>query len=436
MKVSVLGLGYVGTVSAACLARSGHQVIGVDANTLKVDCINRGMSPIVEPGVGDLLSEAKAQGNLSATSDPTSAVRQTDLSLICVGTPSKKNGGLDLDQVLRVAEQIGHALADATTYHAVVIRSTVLPGTVEKVERIVATASGRISGKGFGVAANPEFLREGTSLHDFAHPPFTIVGATDAKVVEMLRELYRNVDAPFHSMRVREAEVLKYACNAFHAVKVAFANEIGQICKSLGIDSHAVMKVFVEDTKLNISPYYLKPGFAFGGSCLPKDVRAITHEARQLDVDAPLLGSLIASNELQVQRAVDWVVARRKKRVGILGLSFKPDTDDVRESPIVRVVETLIGKGFQVSIFDANVNLARLVGANRAYIEAEIPHIASLMKDSIQNVLDDAEVVVIANDSKEFRDLRTRLRPCQSLLDLVRVDSAALSQGNYEGFAW
>ncbi len=437
MNISIFGLGYVGTVSAVCLAKQGHRVIGVDTNPVKVELINKGTTPIVEPGVEALLHQAIAERRLSATTNLTEAVQGTDLSLICVGTPSAPNGSLNLDYVMRVAEQAGQALRLKSTYHGIVVRSTVLPGTVDKVAALVARESGKQPGKDFGVADNPEFLREGTSVFDFENPPYTVVGGSDDTIVQMLREMYVGVNAPFHAVKIREAEILKYACNAFHAVKVTFANEIGAISKKLGIDSHVVMDIFVQDTKLNISPYYLKPGFAFGGSCLPKDVRAITYESRRNDILTPLLSSLMPSNQSQVQRVVDWVVATKRKRVGILGLSFKKDTDDLRESPIVEVVETLIGKGYDLSIYDANVNLARLIGANKSYIEQEIPHISSLMKASMREVLDHAEVILVANKGAEFKEITRLAKPGQMVFDLVRItEDGKSTHGHYEGICW
>ena len=437
VNISIFGLGYVGTVSAVCLAKLGHKVIGVDTNPLKVEMINKGLSPIVEPGVDTLLQQAISARRLSATTNLTEAVQQTDISLVCVGTPSSANGSLNLDQVMRVAEQAGQAMRLKTTYHGLVIRSTVLPGTVDKAGAIIARESGKQLGRDFGVADNPEFLREGTSVFDFENPPYTVVGGSDDTIVNMLAEMYRGVNAPFHAVKIREAEILKYACNAFHAVKVTFANEIGAVSKRLGIDSHVVMKMFVEDTKLNISPYYLKPGFAFGGSCLPKDVRAITYEARRLDIAAPLLQSLMSSNEAQMQRVVDWVVQTKRKKIGILGLSFKHDTDDLRESPIVSVVESLFGKGYDLAIYDANVNIARLMGANKSYIEQEIPHISSLMKGSIEEVLNHADVLLIANKGAGFREALAKLKPGQMVYDLVRItDDWNLAHGHYEGVCW
>jgi GDP-mannose 6-dehydrogenase len=437
VNISIFGLGYVGAVSAVCLAKLGHRIIGVDTNPLKTELINKGIAPIVEPGVDALLQEAVKGGRLSATTNLTDAVQHTDLSLVCVGTPSSPNGSLNLDQVLRVAEQVGQALRLKSSYHGLVIRSTVLPGTVDKAASIIARESGKQLGRDFGVADNPEFLREGTSVFDFENPPYTVVGGSDDTIVKLLQQMYSGITAPFYSVKVREAEILKYACNSFHAVKVTFANEIGAICKKLDIDSHMVMKIFTEDKKLNISPYYLKPGFAFGGSCLPKDVRAISYESRKLDIAAPLLQSLISSNEAQIQRVVDWVIQTKRKKIGILGLSFKKDTDDLRESPIVTVVEALIGKGFDLSIFDANVNIARLMGANKSYIEQEIPHISSLMKGSLEEVLNHADVILIANKGEGFRTALDKIKPGQLVYDLVRIsEDRTTGNGHYEGICW
>ena len=437
MNISIFGLGYVGTVTAACLSKCCHKVIGVDVNQFKVDSINQGISPIIEPGVDELLRKVLGEGKLSATTNVRDAVMSTEVSLVCVGTPSNPNGSLNLDQVNRVAEQVGEALRMKDGYHAIVIRSTVLPGTVDRLTSIIQESSGKIAGKDFGVASNPEFLREGTSVADFENPPYTVIGTSDQRMVDILSEMYRPINAPLYTVGVKEAEILKYACNAFHAVKVTFANEIGAISKKLEVDSHAVMKIFAEDTKLNISPYYLKPGFAFGGSCLPKDVRAVTYEARLLDLATPLLESLMASNELQIQRVVEWVIQKKKKNVGFLGLSFKSGTDDLRESPIVKLVETLLGKGYSISIYDSNVNLARLVGANRKYIEKEIPHISSLMKDNLQEVVEHADIILIANRGSGFKDVLEKVKPDQVVLDLVRItDDWKQCNGKYEGIGW
>jgi GDP-mannose 6-dehydrogenase len=437
MKLSVFGLGYVGCVSAACFAREGFDVTGVDVNPTKVSIINAGQSPIVEAGVGELIAEMVGAGRLRATSDSAEAVRASDLSLVCVGTPSKPNGSLDLTYVERVCREIGEALASKASRHTVVLRSTMLPGTIESVVRpALESASGRKAGQNLGVCINPEFLREGTSLKDFYSPPFTLIGADEEETTEAVRRLYAGVDAPVLVTSTRAAEMVKYACNAFHAVKVAFANEIGNVCKGLGIDSHEVMSIFCEDRKLNLSPYYLKPGFAFGGSCLPKDLRAVTYKARELDVDVPLLAAVLPSNRQQVERAVGMILRTGKKRVGVLGMSFKAGTDDLRESPMVALIETLIGKGLRLSIYDRDVSLARLFGANKEYIEREIPHISQLMRGSLEEVLEDAEVVVVGNKAEEFRAVESRLRAGQTVVDLVRLFDGRTSGPGYEGICW
>jgi GDP-mannose 6-dehydrogenase len=437
MRLSIFGLGYVGCVSAACLAKEGHSVIGVDVNQTKADIINAGKSPIVEPGVSEIIAEAIVAGTLTATTDSQVAVTNSEVSLVCVGTPSNTNGSLDLRYITRVCEQIGAALKNKDARHTVVIRSTMLPGTIEKVVISTLEEHSRKSViHDFGVCINPEFLREGTSLKDFYAPPFTLIGADDALTTEIVQSLYANIQAPMLVTSVKTAEMVKYVCNCFHALKVSFANEVGNICKSLGIDSHEVMHIFCQDTKLNLSPYYLKPGFAFGGSCLPKDLRAINYKAKEMDVEVPVLAAILPSNRLQVQRAVDMVNRTGRKKVGVLGFSFKDGTDDLRESPIVSLIETLIGKGYSLSLYDHNVSLARLFGANKEYIEREIPHIAQLMRDSIDEVLADSEVVVIGNKAEEFLQIETRLKDNQIVIDLVRCFSRTSGDDGYEGMCW
>ena len=437
MNLSVFGLGYVGCVSAACFAKEGHNVIGVDISASKVDMINSGKSPIVETGIGDLLTEVVGLERLRATTDSSEAVSNSDVSLICVGTPSNQNGSLDVKYVIRVCEEIGAALKHHDRFHVVTIRSTMLPGTIENV--VVPTlerSSGKRAGEDFAVCINPEFLREGTSLKDFYAPPFTLIGADDERTAGLLRELYKTIDAPVFVASVKTAEMVKYVCNCFHALKVGFANEIGNICKGLGIDSHEVMDIFCKDTKLNLSPYYLKPGFAFGGSCLPKDLRAINYKAKELDVEVPVLSSILPSNRLQIEKAIDMIVSKGKKRIGILGFSFKPGTDDMRESPMVTLIEELIGKGYRLSIFDRDVSLARLFGANKEYIEREIPHISQLMRDELKEVLDNSDVIVLGKNSEDFRGVGAQLRADQTLIDLARVPGLSSNEHSYEGICW
>ena len=433
----MFGLGYVGCVSAACFAEEGNEVIGVDVNPTKVEIINDGKSPIIEEGINELMAKVVSAGRLSATTDSARAVHESDLSLVCVGTPSNQNGSLHLRHVEQVCREIGAALKTKKQRHIVVIRSTMLPGTVQNtVVPALETSSGKKAVTDFGICINPEFLREGSSLKDFYSPPFTLIGADDEETVASVRSLYAKINAPVYATSLKTAEMVKYVCNCFHALKVSFANEIGNLCKALQIDSHEVMDVFCQDTKLNLSPYYLKPGFAFGGSCLPKDLRAINYKAKELDVEVPVLSAILPSNRLQIERAVEMVTQTGKKRVGVLGFSFKAGTDDLRESPMVTLIETLIGKGFELAIYDRDVSLARLVGANKEYIEREIPHISKLMRESIDGVLADSDVIIIGNRAEEFRSVGERLREDQRVIDLVRLFDGQTSNQNYQGICW
>jgi GDP-mannose 6-dehydrogenase len=437
MRLSIFGLGYVGCVSAACFADKGHEVIGVDSNELKVKIINEGHSPIVEEGIEELLKTAIRENRLRATTDASDAVHHSDISMVCVGTPCNHNGSLDLTYIKRVCQQIGEALESKPRYHIVALRSTLLPGTIEQtVIPALEVYSGKRAGRDFGVAVNPEFLREGTSVEDFNSPPFTLIGCDSQDAIEPLRKLYAHINAPVLVLGIKEAEMVKYTCNSFHALKVAFANEIGNLCKALGVDSHQVMEAFCQDTKLNLSPYYLKPGFAFGGSCLPKDLRAITYKAKEKDVEAPLLNSILVSNRQQIERAIDMVLQTGRKNVGVLGLSFKSGTDDLRESPIVTLIETLIGKGLKLSIYDHDVELARLFGANKEYIEKEIPHISSLMRSSLQEVIEGSEVVIIGKKEQEFQSLTDKLNNGRVIIDLVRQFDVEDARKNYQGMCW
>jgi GDP-mannose 6-dehydrogenase len=432
--ISVFGLGYVGCVSSACFANEGHQVIGVDVSQTKVEMVNAGKATIVAEMVADVVKS----GRLRATTDVAAAVRDSDISLVCVGTPSRSNGSIDLRYVERVCQDIGTAMKSKVARHTVVIRSTVLPGTtLQLVIPTLEKASGKRAGMDFGVCMNPEFLREGTSIRDFYEPPFTLVGADDGLSGDTLAAIYAGISAPLHITSTGVAEMIKYACNCFHGLKVGFANEIGSVCKAFGIDSHEVMRLFCLDGKLNLSPAYLRPGFAFGGSCLPKDLRAITYHARSADVDTPILSAALESNQRQIERAYEMVRAGGSKKIGVLGLAFKAGTDDLRESPMVSLVEMLLGKGFSLAIYDRDVSQARLIGSNREYIEKEIPHIWSVMRGTIDDVLNEAEVVVIGNGSGEFRLIEPRLRDGQVVVDLVRAFGSKISDGNgYRGIAW
>jgi GDP-mannose 6-dehydrogenase len=438
MKVSVFGLGYVGSVSAASFAADGHTVIGVDVNPDKVASLNEGRSPIVEKGLDELIANGAGTGALRATTDTTEAVHGTELSLLCVGTPSRKNGSLDLSYLGRVCEQIGEALRTKGAYHVVVVRSTVLPGTTHDVViPALEKASGKTYGADFGVTVNPEFLREGTAIHDFRNPPLTLVGHNYESDAGPTAALYAKVDAPMVTTSIRTAEMIKYASNTWHALKVCFANEIGNLCKRLDIDSHEVMDIFCQDEKLNLSSYYMKPGFAFGGSCLPKDVRAMQYRAKEVDLDMPVIQSILPSNQLQIQHAINQVIDTGKKRIGLLGFSFKAGTDDLRESPIVILAEALLGKGHELRIYDKNVSLARLVGANKAYINEQIPHLSSLLCETIDEVLDHSDVIVVGNAAPEFADALRKTRQDHVIIDLVRVKTPRDEiQGHYDGICW
>ncbi|GGP27874.1 nucleotide sugar dehydrogenase [Silvimonas amylolytica] len=437
MKISIFGMGYVGVVAAGCLASEGHTVIGVEPNAGKVELINKGVPPIVEKDIAEMVAAAVSAGHLRGTTDVHAAVLATEMSFICVGTPSQLNGALDLRYVRRVCEEIGLAIKEKSDFHIVVARSTMLPGTMKDV--VIPTLeqySGKKAGVDFGVCNNPEFLREGTAVWDYRNPPKTVIGETDRKSGDALAALYADLKAPLIRTDIETAEMVKYVDNVWHALKVSFANEIGNICKSLTIDSHHVMDIFCKDTKLNLSPYYLKPGFAFGGSCLPKDVRALTYKARSLDLDVPILNAILPSNERQIERGYSMITAKGKRKIGVLGFSFKAGTDDLRESPIVEVIERLIGKGYDLKLYDRNVNLAALTGANRDYIFNMIPHISRIMEQSLDAVLDHAEVLVIGNNAAEFQDAFTRLRPNQEIIDFVRVMDHKSEEGKYDGICW
>lgn len=442
MKIAVFGLGYVGVVSAACLARDGHDVIGVDPNPVKTRLVGEGKTPIIEPGLDELIHRGVVDGRLVASCDVRLAVAQANVMLICVGTPGHGNGSLDLSFVRRVCGEIGAELKDTEEYKVVVIRSTMLPGSMAAVViPALEDASGKRAGTDFGVCINPEFLREGSAISDYDHPPKTVIGAVDERAAAPLRELYGHLDAPLLVTDMPTAEMIKYADNSWHALKITFANEMGRLCKAMGVDSRQLMAVFSEDRKLNISAAYLRPGFAFGGSCLPKDVRAVTYQGRSLDVDTPVLSAILASNRVQIDNAFSMIYATGRRRIGLMGLSFKEGTDDLRESPIVTLAERLIGKGYQLSIFDRNVRLASLVGANKDYILNLIPHIERLLVTDPETLFDQSDVVVLATAEKDFGDLAGRLGRKKIVIDLVGTwglneASNRLDCERYEGIAW
>jgi GDP-mannose 6-dehydrogenase len=437
LKISIFGLGYVGTVSAGCLAADGHEVIGVDPVLAKVGLINNGQSPIVEAEIAEIIASTVAAGCFHATDDTGQAIRETELSFVCVGTPSLANGNLDLRYIRRICEQIGEALRTKTARHTVVIRSTILPGTMHKI--VIPTLeefSGKKAGIDFGVCNNPEFLREGSAVKDFRCPPKTVIGDLEQASGDLLAQLYKKLDAPLIRTDLQTAEMVKYVDNSWHALKIGFANEIGNLCKSLGVDSHRVMDIFCQDQKLNISPVYLKPGFAFGGSCLPKDLRALAYQGKVHDLQLPILTSILPSNEMQISRGLQMIIDKENVRVGILGFSFKAGTDDLRESPLVEIIERLLGKGYDLRIYDRNVNVSSLVGANRDFILNRIPHISKLMVGSVEAVLDHAQTLVIGNKDPAFATVPQRIRTDQVVIDFVRIVEGGNHFSNYDGICW
>jgi GDP-mannose 6-dehydrogenase len=437
MKISIFGLGYVGCVSLGCLARNGHQIIGVDLNETKVNIINQGRATIIEKEIGDIISEQRNLGNIYGTLDSTYAVQQSEISIICVGTPSTNNGHLDLSSIYKVAEEIGIGIQQKNSFHLVIIRSTVLPGTNEKVTEIIKNISEKEPDYQFAVVSNPEFLREGSAVQDFYSPPYTLVGATSEKAILKVKKMYREIDAPFIVTDIKIAEIIKYVNNAFHAHKIIFANEIGNICKTIGVDSHKLMKIFCMDTKLNISSYYLKPGFAFGGSCLPKDLKALTAIAHDNYLDFPALESIERSNENQKKVVLEQIMQFEKENIGFLGLSFKGGTDDLRNSPIIDVIEVLLGKGYNIRIYDSNVSLSRLIGTNKDYILKKIPYVSKFIVNNIKSIINHSEVIVIVNNEKEFVKTLNQINKDKIIYDLVNIDFENKDKlPKYRGIAW
>ncbi len=434
MNISIFGLGYVGCVSLACLAENGHNVIGVDVVTHKNELINSGKATIIEKDIDDLISRNWKAGKISATQDSRMAVLQTEISIICVGTPSNINGHLNLKTIYETAEQIGKALKEKSSFHIVVIRSTVLPGTNAKVGELLEKNSKGQRNKDFAVVSNPEFLREGSAVKDYYNPPVTVIGTDSGMAAKRVAEMYEGIDSPIEETSIEIAELIKYVNNTFHALKVSFANEVGNICKKMDIDSHKLMELFCMDHKLNLSSYYLKPGFAFGGSCLPKDVTAFKTMAHDFYLESPVLNAILDSNENQKKQALKLILDKRAKKIGILGLSFKKGTDDLRYSPIVELAEVLLGKGATVLIYDKNVNISKLSGTNKAYIDQHIPHLSNLISDDLENVVSDSEVIIIAHNEPEFKNINTRY-PDKHFIDLVKIKDQK-SGKNYEGICW
>ena len=438
LKISIFGLGYVGAVSLACLARDGHEVIGVDVDPAKLELIRAGRTPVVEEGMVDLMASVVASGRVAVTDSARVAIAASDLSLICVGTPSASNGSQDQSAIHRLAQEAGAALVDKTTPHVFLFRSTLVPGTVEEVVvPILEKASGKRAGIDFHVGFQPEFLREGSSIRDYDRPPFTVIGTQSAHAVAVLRELFGHLPCEFRETSVRAAEMLKYCCNNFHALKITFANETARLCEALGVDPFTVMDLVCQDRQLNISPAYLKPGFAFGGSCLPKDLRATMHLAKMRDVELPMHAAILPSNRHHIERAIAKVVATGKRRIGMVGLSFKVGTDDLRESPLVILAEHFVGKGFQLTVYDPEVHLSNLLGANRRFIEQHMPHLGTLIRRDLAEVVADSQVLVVGlNDAKTVAMLRELVRPDQVVIDLVGIAGRGEGFEHYEGLSW
>lgn len=436
MNISIFGLGYVGTVVAGCFAKAGHRVTGVDTEQTKVELINSGRSPIIEAEIEELLSAGVAAGTVRATTNAADAVGATELSLLCVGTPSQTSGELDLTYIRRVCEDIGAVLRGKATRHVVVVRSTVLPGTIRDVViPALERTSGKVFDKDFGVVMNPEFLRESTAVADFYAPPKTVIGSRNRADGELVARLYEGIDAPLIHTSIEVAETVKYCDNIFHALKITFGNEVGALCKAIGVDSYEVMRIFCQDTKLNLSPAYLKPGFAYGGSCLPKDLRALTWLARSRDVEIPMLAHISPSNDAQIKNALRLIMSEGKRRIAVLGFAFKGGTDDLRESPLVTVIEALLGKGCELRLFDPFVNTARLVGANRRYIEGHIPHIAKLMVSSAEEAVAVAETVLIGNINQDYAPALAKLTAEQRVIDLTSSGKKPATAARYERLA-
>ena len=437
MRISIFGLGYVGAVSLACLARDGHTVVGVDIDEAKLSMIRAGKTPVVEEGMVDLMARVAAGGRVSVTTDVARAVRETDISFICVGTPSAANGSQDQSAITRLTRELGRAMREKASEHVFIFRSTVVPGTVEEVlQPLLEAESGKKEGADFHVGFQPEFLREGTSIRDYDRPPYTIIGTKSEHAAARLRKLFGHLDCEFVATSIRSAEMVKYCCNNFHALKITFANETARLCEALGVDPFQVMDLVCRDRQLNISPAYLRPGFAFGGSCLPKDLRATNHMSKMRDVELPMHASLLASNRLHLDHAIGKVIATGKRRIGLIGLSFKSGTDDLRESPLVLLAEHLIGKGLSLLVYDPHVQLSQLLGANRRFIEEHVPHIGSLLRERIETVIDESDVLVVGlNDRRIVEVLKTHLRPQQVVLDLASLPAQDL-RGRVVGLCW
>ena len=436
MQISIFGLGYVGCVSLGCLAKNGHNIIGVDPSETKVRQINSGLATIIEKDIDVLIQEGHLGGRIKATTNFEEAISKTELSIVAVGTPSGPNGHLNLNYIFQVAAHFGEALKVKDDFHIITIRSTVLPGTIAKFAAMIEAGSGKKRNQDFAVVSNPEFLREGTAVYDYFHPPVTLIGTECAHAAEKVASLYRQLPAEVVIAETEVAEIMKYVNNSFHALKIGFANEVGNICSALEIDSHKVMDIFCMDKVLNISPYYFKPGFAYGGSCLPKDLKGLRTLAHDLYVNVPMIESIDKTNQLQIERAVDMIQQTGKKRIAFLGLSFKAGTDDLRNSPAVTVIELLLGKGYEIQIYDKNVHLSKLTGTNKEYIDKHIPHLSKLMVNHAEELIDGADVIVVNNREKEYVDLLLETESPATIIDMVRLPEVLRQRSNYCGINW
>lgn len=436
MNISIFGLGYVGCVSLGCLAKNGHKVIGVDVDGNKVSQINQGLPTIIEKDIDIIIQDEHQKGKISATTDFKYAIENTELSIVAVGTPSSDKGHLNLQYIYNVAKHFAEAMKEKNAFHIIAIRSTVLPGTVGKFTQIVEDGSGKKRDKDFAVLSNPEFLREGSAVYDYYHPPITLIGASNSMAAEKLASVYKELPCQLIITDTSVAEIMKYVNNSFHALKIAFANEIGNICSEMQIDSHRVMDILCLDKELNISPYYLKPGFAYGGSCLPKDLKGLQTLAHDLYVKVPVIDSIDKTNELQILRAVEKIEELGKRNLAFIGLSFKAGTDDLRNSPAVTMVELLLGKGYDIKIYDRNINLSRLTGTNRAYIDQKIPHLSKLLVNRLDELIDNSEVLIVSTREKEYVDLLLETESPAIIVDLVRLPEPLRKRKNYYGINW
>ena len=435
MNISIFGLGYVGCVSLGCLAKNGHHVTGVDVSKTKVNQINAGKATIIEKDIDHIICTQRKAGKIEATTNAKEAVLKTEISIICVGTPSSDKGHLNLEYIFKVAEDIALTLKEKADFHIVVIRSTIFPGTCDKVASQIEAISRKVRNKDFAIVDNPEFLREGTAVNDYFNPPLTLIGSDNIAAANKVADLYRNTTAEIVITDLKIAEIMKYVNNTYHALKISFANEVGNICSELGIDSYKVMEIFCKDQQLNISPYYFKPGFAYGGSCLPKDLKGLQTLAHDIYVEVPVINGIDKTNEIQIQRAIKLIYQYSNKKLGFLGLSFKAGTDDLRNSPAVTIIEALIGKGCDICIYDRNIKVSLLTGTNKQYINSKIPHLSSLMADTAEKLIADSDVIIVNTNEKEFFPL---LKDCKEkiIIDMVRLDESLLNKPNYLGINW